>query len=159
MTRQSRKAANILWIDTLCVDQANTAEESLQVTQMGQIYAHAAGVYFYFDSASPSLGPVLRFKEDHEAATPQQWSVIQAHQTAFEYYLCGNEYWTRAWILQEIYLARTVTVWADTEVLLFEHLHWSIDYCYLAWRNRPIARFQLSTKCSSDLWQHSSLFP
>jgi hypothetical protein len=157
MARRNNEAANIFWIDALCIDQANTAEKNHQVTQMGRVYASAAGVYLWL-GANPGLAPALHILRDPEAATPQQWSVIQANQSALEEYLCSNEYWTRAWILQEIFLAHTVTVWANEETLLFEHLHWAIDYFYLAWRNRPIQRFQLSRRGSVDPRRLTSTF-
>jgi hypothetical protein len=149
MARQSPEATDIYWIDALCIDQANTAERNHQVSQMGQIFSRADCVYLWL-GANKELAPVLRALQDPEAATLQQWNSIHAHSSALQDYICGNEYWERAWIVQEIFLARTVIVWADAAPILFEYLHWSIDYFYIAWRNRGIERFKLSTKGSLD---------
>ena len=33
-----------LWVDAMCIDQANVAERNMQVALMGQIYAKADAV-------------------------------------------------------------------------------------------------------------------
>jgi hypothetical protein len=42
--------------------------------------------------------------------------------------------------------------------LLFEHLHWTIDYFYLAWKDKPIAQFKLHTKGTPDTTRLTSKF-
>lgn len=37
----------ILWIDAICIDQANEREKQHQVQQMGKIYSQAEGVIFW----------------------------------------------------------------------------------------------------------------
>jgi hypothetical protein len=88
------KGTNLLcsfW-DSVCIDQANTAERNHQVSQMGQIYSRAERVYLWL-GANKELAPVLPFLRDPEAATLQQWHPIHAHVSALENYICGNEYW------------------------------------------------------------------
>ncbi|KAF2029507.1 HET-domain-containing protein [Setomelanomma holmii] len=122
MARANGQASIMYWIDALCIDQSNAAERAHQVAQMGDIFSQALGVYLWL-GANPKLAPVLQAFYDPEAATPQQWGLIGANRKALEAYICGNEYWQRAWIIQEIFLAKIVTVWANNMPLLFEHLH------------------------------------
>jgi len=151
MARGNNETSEVFyWIDALCIDQANKRERVHQLAQMGQIFSRADRVFLWLGSADPTLAGVLPILRDPENATPQQWSIIRANQRALEDYICGNEYWERAWIIQEIFLAKSVTVWADTEPFLFEHLHWTIDYFYLSWKDTPIAQFKLSTKSTPD---------
>ncbi|KAH7092546.1 heterokaryon incompatibility protein-domain-containing protein, partial [Paraphoma chrysanthemicola] len=145
MARPNPETQCTYWIDALCIDQSNAAERVHQVGQMGDIFSKAIQVYLWL-GANPSLAPVLEIFRDPEAATPQEWGIVGANRTALEDYICGNEYWERAWIIQEIFLASTVTVWTDKIPLRFEHLHWTIDFFYLAWKDKPIAQFKLHTR-------------
>jgi hypothetical protein len=157
MARGNEKALCTYWVDALCIDQANPAERVHQVAQMGDIFSRAIRVYLWL-GANATLAPTLRILQDPEAATPQDWALIGTNRTALEGYICGNQYWERAWVIQEIFLAKSVIVWADAEPLLFEHLHWTIDYFYLAWKDKPIAQFKLHTKGTPDTKRLTSKF-
>jgi hypothetical protein len=49
-------------------------------------------------------------------------------------------------VIQEIFLANSVLVWADNVPLQFPTLHWAIDYFYLLWKTSPFAQFKLFTR-------------
>jgi hypothetical protein len=66
----------LLWIDAICINQSDVTEKNHQVQQMGEIYSTAALVLMW-------LG---------KACSPSS--------------LHRSEYWTRAWITQEVVLAR-----------------------------------------------------
>jgi len=157
MARQNEEAKTVYWIDALCIDQSNVSEKNHQVAQMGQIYSWAACVYIWL-GARPELETASRIFKYPESATPRQWGVIVDDRAALEEYLCNNEYWERTWIIQEIFLARIVLVWLNTQVISFEYLHWSIDYFYLSWKRFPIARFKLSTKTTMNTRKMISVF-
>ena len=42
-----------------------------------------------------------------------------------------NEYWSRAWITQEVELVRQVTVWLDVQCIDFKELIEGLEYFYL----------------------------
>ncbi|KAH7082684.1 heterokaryon incompatibility protein-domain-containing protein, partial [Paraphoma chrysanthemicola] len=100
-----------LWIDALCINQEDDRERVHQVQQMGDIYSNAVGVVSW-------LGPCERI-----AAFLQDPSDKKIHSTT-EFY--ASEYWNRAWITQELALARCVTFMAldaevDRRVVPFEY--------------------------------------
>lgn len=142
MIRGQGLALPPFWIDAMCIDQTNLAERNQQVAQMGDIYARALAVHSWL-GPNPVLVSALRIlQEDAEKATLDEWAVVRSHQGALESLICKNEYWNRAWIVQEIFLAKAVVVWVDTVSLQFERLHWTLDYFYLGWKESPIAQFK-----------------
>lgn len=78
-----------LWIDAICIDQSSTLERNHQVQQMGHIFSKAVEVIAWLGTSAdlaslntPGLNPTIT----------------------------SNPYWDRAWITQEIALARYVTI-------------------------------------------------
>jgi len=88
-----------LWIDALCIDQASDAERTHQVQQMGRIYSGAVRVISWL-GISLNIYSYLAELSEHRWS----WDVWDSFS------LC--EYWKRAWITQEIALARQVTFMA-----------------------------------------------
>lgn len=86
-----------LWIDTLCIDQSNIDERNHQVQQMGSIYKRAEGVISWLGNDEA----VIRFLDldaDRDDRDTYEFTYLP--------------YWKRAWITQEIALARHVVLMA-----------------------------------------------
>lgn len=112
----------ILWIDALCIDQDSVHEKNHQVAQMGSIYANSVEVISWL-GLSQSIGRAFAFalelSKDPRYGT---WDMLEDQQKRwFErnketngqlkrdwYAVLKDRYWTRAWITQEILLARNV---------------------------------------------------
>lgn len=94
IARQKRWLCKWFWIDALCIDQINTAERSHQVAHMGHIYAHALKVVVWLGKTS------TRYRRSMSATDVE----------TYRSFVLENEYWNRAWITQEIVLARNVAV-------------------------------------------------
>lgn len=152
MARQNIAATTTYWIDALCIDQHNILERNHQVAQMGDIYSRAVCVYVWLGATKTKkdMARALHILRDPESASPQQWGLISALKQDLQDFICCNPYWERAWVVQEIFLARRALVWLDTETIPFEYIHWAIDYFYLTWTGLPIAKFHLSTRAIAD---------
>ena len=83
----------LLWIDAICINQDDIAEKNHQVQQMGKIYAYATLVLMW-------LG------KDCDISLPRDGSYLSNSQMETISSLCRYEYWSRAWITQEVVLAR-----------------------------------------------------
>ncbi|KAF2246901.1 HET-domain-containing protein, partial [Trematosphaeria pertusa] len=107
-----------LWIDALCIDQANTAERNHQVQQMGQIYSEAQKVIIWLGKED-GLDPISRSKY---AGRPT-WDMVFKFSIPryWESVFC-NAYWTRAWVAQEILLARRRIILLNTTQIPWEKL-------------------------------------
>lgn len=109
---QPSKAA--MWIDAICIDQANTAERSHQVHLMGKIYSGAAEVWIWLGHDFETTGSrtrAIKYPPRNPAAlNTTEWGVRENWWTR----ICNNTYWSRAWITQEIALARKVRLMTGT---------------------------------------------
>ena len=88
-----------LWIDALCINQADNAERTHQVGQMGHIY-HSAERMISWLGMNRVISEYLAQPPKYEG-NAEIWD---------DFNLC--EYWKRAWITQEIVLARQIVFMA-----------------------------------------------
>jgi len=101
-----------LWIDQICIQQANTDERNHQVRQMAQIYRSASEVIVW-------LGPGTAYSEAllqvvaNVKVNLTSWSNQATHATV---QFLGCEYWTRTWVIQEFILASSIILyWGTTK--------------------------------------------
>jgi hypothetical protein len=117
---RSRKATRRVWIDALCINQANVSERNYQVGQMDRIYrearmvaislgspsvedAHALDcfwkIYSELDDLPAGFGTCLQDSNGNE-----KWYRQFLHMWGYISKICAKTYWTRLWIIQEIVL-------------------------------------------------------
>jgi hypothetical protein len=119
------------WIDALSIDQANTPERNHQVAQMGQIFSKAAHVYVWLGLMPPSVIPLFSIIQKGRTSSYNDWGLVHRNKDVLDECIIQNQYWTRAWITQEIGLARYVTVWVDAYTISFKKLIAGLEYFYL----------------------------
>jgi hypothetical protein len=112
--RKERLLEDWLWIDALCIDQTNISERNHQVQQMGLIFSRANVVISWLGEDENIAGYLL--SGDEILGRDFIWSA----------------YWYRAWITQEVALARKVVLCAgDQEMdfaLLLSRQPWLPEY-------------------------------
>lgn len=107
-----------VWIDAICINQADMGEKSFQVGMMGGIYHGAISV-----AACLECGDSLTMMRNLYPLIPSTLDASQAQDEVFErwqaavYALLGNPYFTRMWIVQEIGLARDLRLYSGEDVL------------------------------------------
>jgi len=95
-----------LWIDALCIDQANVGERNHQVQQMGRIFSCAEEVISWFGEDKDSIAAY--FVQQISPSADRFNHRLDDLFLKFAY----AHYWNRAWITQEVQLARKVTLLA-----------------------------------------------
>ena len=95
-----------LWIDALCINQSNKKERNHQVQRMGKIYKNAQEVLSWLGNNTD----IIRSLEPSGICRPIG-SALKA--------LWLSPYWNRAWVTQEICLAKKLTIVAGTNELPF----------------------------------------
>jgi len=95
-----------LWIDALCIDQENVVERNFQVQQMGRIFSCAQEVVSWFGEDKDSIAEYL--VQQISPSTDTFNHRLDSLCLKFTY----APYWNRAWITQEVQLARKVTLLA-----------------------------------------------
>lgn len=106
-----------IWIDAICIDQTLTSEKNHQVRQMGKIYSNARKVIMWLGRAKHS-GRLLD-------------TGIRAYLT----FILENEYWTRAWVAQEVFLAKDPFLLVASCLVSFPHFFaYYIDNVEAKWK-------------------------
>ncbi|KAK0747007.1 heterokaryon incompatibility protein-domain-containing protein [Schizothecium vesticola] len=116
--------AKVLWIDAVCINQADTNERGHQVRLMPDIYSHAKNVLIFPGEATDKesrglyyLPELERFLSPLATGSLNQGDqddqpgldILTTVQHTIEH-LFSRRYFTRVWILQEIALARNPIV-------------------------------------------------
>ncbi|KAH7078794.1 heterokaryon incompatibility protein-domain-containing protein [Paraphoma chrysanthemicola] len=99
-----------LWIDAVCIDQRNDVEKSHQVQLMSTIYSSASQVLAYLAPTSPSKRRGVKTALELLNDLSSSHQVSSCFQVNSFIDLITLPYWRRVWILQEIGLAKLVTL-------------------------------------------------
>lgn len=110
---RSSGSTRVIWIDAICIDQANNGERSHQVSMMRDIYSRAESVAIYLGGdkgqhIDTPAGRLMQRLSDERfragKAVSNNWG------GDFDYHgitdLFGQPYWSRIWVIQEVLLAR-----------------------------------------------------
>ncbi|KAK8066635.1 hypothetical protein PG997_013382 [Apiospora hydei] len=98
-----------LWIDAICIDQDNLEERGHQVQLMPRIYSGAKAVQIYVGELTPQSHHFLQgLVSQSYGDEVGNGNVYDFHQGMFEF--VSRRYFSRAWIMQEVALARQATV-------------------------------------------------
>ncbi|KAE8444215.1 hypothetical protein EG329_000812 [Mollisiaceae sp. DMI_Dod_QoI] len=125
---RSKEEVIVLWIDALCINQANIEERNYQVRQMDRIYKDAKKVVIWVGCESPNDAKALpyiweiydkgdiptRFYSPHSCInwgiSNIGWYKQHLHRWEEISKFCARPYWTRQWIIQEVMLATNASV-------------------------------------------------
>ncbi|KAG6359365.1 hypothetical protein INS49_012886 [Diaporthe citri] len=119
-----RREPRAIWIDAICINQADLAERSAQVLLMQHIYSMASGVVVWLDEVQPwGLGNLV------EAANSSLEAHNCIHYGAVKVLsnLLRRPWWTRVWVTEELVLARDVTVCCGSQTLGWDRFCWFMD--------------------------------
>ncbi|CAI0648756.1 unnamed protein product [Colletotrichum noveboracense] len=129
LAKFSKSQVTKIWIDALCINQADDEEKAHQVQLMGRIYSSARQVLIWLgpeDDASVSalhqlslLGSTLedlKGRPDYGPSICQGFvkTILECSGTSFNFaHICTlfqRPWWTRVWVIQEALLAKKAYV-------------------------------------------------
>jgi hypothetical protein len=91
----SRRYSGIyIWIDAICINQADDAEKSKQVARMDIVYRAPKTLVWLGDS--PELDMLFAYLNAEELGWGGDLTPAQVRKGLEE--LCGNPYWNRTWM-------------------------------------------------------------
>lgn len=100
-----------LWVDYLCINQANLLERNHQVQLMGRIYAEACTVFAWLGPDSDSNDIEMDWLQDylHPGNVPpyRVLDLITRAGLGALRYVMKQPWWNRIWVVQEVMLARS----------------------------------------------------
>ncbi|KAI9859129.1 MAG: hypothetical protein M1813_007085 [Trichoglossum hirsutum] len=91
----------VLWADAICIDQSKLDERKQQVQFMDSIYSRAATVLIWLGGANQLIQTT--FKSGLASLTESDMRIYCS-------WVCGHDYWTRLWIIQELTLSQTLRI-------------------------------------------------
>ena len=113
-TFRTKRRSRILWVDALCINQRNVKERNHHVGLMKQIYTNAAEVLVWLGVASEDSHLAMRYLK--MLLEPRvAWIPIDKESSTALKALCNRDYWQRMWILQEVSLAKSLTVYCGED--------------------------------------------
>lgn len=113
-----------VWVDALCIDQHNRGERTQQVQMMTKIYSRAESVAVWLgpeaDRSSDSAEFLLRMTQ-HSGSPDKITKLLSSERNkndiAATVSLFERDYWKRLWVVQEVFNARSVTVYCGSSKL------------------------------------------
>jgi hypothetical protein len=149
-----RNTPRILWVDALCIDQNDVLDKNVQVPLMQKIYSRASRILVWlgphhddselvFDFCNQRERPPLGHeiyrptKVTHDAEGTRPSDVISDAIEALLY----REYWHRSWVIQEVLLARYLTIHCGNSNTSWESLVATRDWLLNHW---PVRMTNLS---------------
>lgn len=162
-----------IWVDTLCIDQANIAEVNFQVGLMGAIYSRAKATFAWLgesrDDSNYALDIISKTarkinKSMSEGANEMAWIEPEMQPELWQpdaetFPACLNRFWTgvaalmkrpywkRAWIVQEILLQPTVLFFCGK--VFVPYVHFKAIYIWLGLiKGKPCP-----PGVNGDIWQ------
>ena len=139
----------VLWIDAICIDQDSAGELSHQVTMMKDIYSNAMIVGVWLGESTPGCREAMRiFKRVDDGVsiihviTEDRLTPEQKSRSLTE--LFARPWWGRVWIIQEVALAKKLTMHYGTEYLNLEtvlNALWDLNHYLCLWSSySPVDR-------------------
>lgn len=115
-----------LWIDAICIDQSDLNERNSQVGMMQTIFKKANQVIAWLGPGNASVESALEKLAKDLVPSTTRLSVVVATEvfakiTSAEcdalFELCGASFWTRRWIIQELWLPELPVIWCGSASL------------------------------------------
>ena len=132
-----------LWVDAVCIDQANLQERSQQIVLMRRIYSESKRVFIWLGLDSPSVLSAFEFitrtvdlaegkdldnPDDLKELTDEILSMRNDENQDAVTNLFARSWFSRVWTFQEISCAAEATLTSGSLDITFEALH---DFCIL----------------------------
>ncbi|KAI0146325.1 heterokaryon incompatibility protein-domain-containing protein [Xylariaceae sp. FL1272] len=107
-TAAAKNEHGLFFIDALCINQNDVTERQLQVAMMPQIYRRANSLIVWLGRPEGVEMEDVRSLAQASRHSCSSWDVAQWRGLK---YLSYHDYWRRVWVVQEVLLARELTIW------------------------------------------------
>ncbi|WPH04605.1 HET-domain-containing protein [Acrodontium crateriforme] len=121
LARRSIWRERTLWIDAICIDQANEEEKTIQVRMMKDIYSLAERVVAFPGGdwtarvAAPLIIEIFGYEFSTQRTSLQNSEIWRREGRSIKWQtmidLFTNEYFNRGWMIQEIAVAKKVELY------------------------------------------------
>jgi hypothetical protein len=131
MMRAQGEYDTLFWIDQISINQRDVEERNEQVLLMSDIYTKAGEVYTWLgpaaddnDLAFVALRNFERWWEKirNESPLPEYMRIINPKERLALLHLLTRPYWSRIWIIQEVFLAKKLTLLCGSQRYCFPQM-------------------------------------
>ncbi|OCL04967.1 HET-domain-containing protein [Glonium stellatum] len=99
-----------IWIDQICVNQADTHERNRQILLMTRIYRQAEGVVIYLGESRDNSDLAMDIISDiHTPSNDSEGRVLKPDMDMLQHFF-DRPWFNRIWVLQEVAMARSAVV-------------------------------------------------
>lgn len=133
--RMRAKEVIYVWADALCINQQNLEERSRQVERMEAIYREAANVAVW-------LGPADDVHELIKINDPSYDQQSHPSNTKTIRQLLSRPYWRRVWVIQEVAVASSVSIYCGRYAIAWEDF---ISLCGTVFISHDALQFEQRT--------------
>lgn len=130
LRREAHPLPRVLWVDSICINQASGPERAEQVPLMGQIYSQAHAVRIWLGEEGPGVKEALKLVRDCGSGTPEEvvGTVLGDEDGARGLVdLLHRSYWGRMWMFQEVVLADNAIVHCGSHEAPWSYFKWLHD--------------------------------
>lgn len=125
-----RHGNRILWIDAICIDQQNHEERNHQVQMMARIYNGARQACIWLGEDDNDSTKAIAFI--HEIMKLENFDTVsEKSENASKWQslllLMQRSWFSRRWVVQEVALARTATIYCGTDNIPWEHFAVAVE--------------------------------
>jgi hypothetical protein len=118
--RKETEDVNV-WVDALCINQADVKEKTAQVARMDVIYSEASYVCVWLGAGKPESRETFDFLKHEILNLKTLDDLVKTNTHARKWRLVvtlmKNRWFSRRWVIQELALARTAVVrWGSEEI-------------------------------------------
>jgi len=110
-----KDVTRVIWIDAVCINQGNIDERNYQVSQMGVVYNKAWRVISWLGPDNPSTELGIWALNNHVEFLSRPITESWIDQLNAVKMLCHSKYWTRLWIIQEVFFSEKDDIMEEDE--------------------------------------------
>jgi Heterokaryon incompatibility protein (HET) len=121
--RASVPLGSWIFADAICIDQSDLRERNTQVLLMGRIYSSARSVLAWIGPAADQSEKLYQLH--NQSSSLKKWTIDETLNWIFQtpdpaivtralIALENRSYWNRMWIVQEVLLARDITIFCGS---------------------------------------------
>lgn len=105
-----------IWADAICINQQDLKERERQVKMMGRVYTDAERVLIYLGEDDSGHGQSFQLLQQHgKLGYPLRYHLD--NWQAYVRNILKNEWFSRIWVVQELFLAReALFLWGDEQL-------------------------------------------
>ena len=110
-----------LWVDAICINQADPDEKNVQVALMRDIYVSARQTWVWLGPPSHDSDRAMDMLQSFQNRHPSHNELRQLSQEHWDGIgsLMRRSWWTRMWVIQEVLSSMRVDVWCGCKKIDF----------------------------------------